>query len=278
MNTAYVNGRYLPLAEASLSLLDPGFVWGATVTDRTRTFGGRPFELDAHIRRFRQSCELACVPLEASDAQIATIANTLFARDGTDPDVSLVMLATPGPTLILHTQPLDWAKLERIDRTGARLVQSSATLGTNPWMKHRSRLPWWIAARELRQYDPDSEPLFVDRVVNSVTETASANLLAFINDTVVSPPRVQILRGIALDLTEQLCRQLRLPFVESTIDVNDLGHASEVLLTNSTFGVVGVAWLNGNLVPFPGPILRRLQSAWSHHLGVNIRPTDKPNS
>ena len=60
---AYLNGRFLTLTEAHLTLHDAGFVWGATVTDLCRTFRSQPYRLADHLRRFRRSCELAYVPL-----------------------------------------------------------------------------------------------------------------------------------------------------------------------------------------------------------------------
>ena len=72
---AYQNGQFVPAAQLSIPVHDAGFVWGATVTDRARTFNGRPFRLEEHLRRFRKSCTSARVPL----IDIGTLAKI---RDG----------------------------------------------------------------------------------------------------------------------------------------------------------------------------------------------------
>src|SRR5260370_38431276 len=81
----YLNGRFLPQSEAHPTLHDARFVWGATVTDLCRTFAGRPFRLADHLRRFRRSCEIACVPMTASDDELTTVAERLVAHNAPPP-------------------------------------------------------------------------------------------------------------------------------------------------------------------------------------------------
>src|SRR5688572_16088677 len=94
---AYLNGRFLPLAEVAIPLDDAGFVWGATVTDRLRTFNGRLFALDARLRRFRRSCELACIPLKTPNAQLGRITERLVRENRNGGELSATWVATPGP-------------------------------------------------------------------------------------------------------------------------------------------------------------------------------------
>ena len=54
-NTAFINGRFLPLAEASVSIEDRGFQFGDGVYEVIRTYRGRPFKLDAHLARLHRS-------------------------------------------------------------------------------------------------------------------------------------------------------------------------------------------------------------------------------
>src|SRR5205823_138463 len=92
---AYQSGQFIAATQLSLSVHDAGFVWGATVTDRARTFNGKLFRLDEHLRRFRASCELARVPLNHSNEQLATISERLVAEAGGG-EQSIIWIATPG--------------------------------------------------------------------------------------------------------------------------------------------------------------------------------------
>src|SRR5436309_16069839 len=98
---AYLGRRFLPQTEASLPLHDAGFVWGATVTDLCRTFRHRLYRLADHLRRFRESCRLARVPLLLGDDELVNISNRLVAHNaaliGEEADLALVLFATPGP-------------------------------------------------------------------------------------------------------------------------------------------------------------------------------------
>ena len=87
-----------------------------------RTFNGKLFRLDEHLHRFRRSCEIARIPLMHSNEQLAAVSERLIRENGTNGDVSVVWIATPGalrqfaadgldddsgPTLIAYSLPID---------------------------------------------------------------------------------------------------------------------------------------------------------------------------
>jgi branched-subunit amino acid aminotransferase/4-amino-4-deoxychorismate lyase len=74
---AYLNGQFLPFSELSISVADAGFVFGATVSEYVRTFGGKLFRLDDHIARLRESCHLCRMTLLASDDELRFSAEKL---------------------------------------------------------------------------------------------------------------------------------------------------------------------------------------------------------
>ena len=267
----YINGRFLPAAEIALPILDRGFLWGAVVTDRLRTFDRRLFRLADHLRRFRQSCDLARVPQPRTDAELTAVSERLVAESWAGRELALVWLATPGPTLIAYAQPVDTARVARLHRDGARLISTRVGASVDPRVKHRSRLPWWIAANEAHDRDPDAEPLFLDQVTGHVLETPTANVLAVLDGVVTSPPTGTTLDGVSLGVVRELCQSHAIPFAERPLALADHERASEVLLTNTTCCVAGVSRLDGRPVPFPGPILHRLLDAWTELVGVNVR-------
>jgi branched-subunit amino acid aminotransferase/4-amino-4-deoxychorismate lyase len=282
---AFFNGQFLPYADIAFVPDDAGLVWGATVTDRLRTFGGRPFALDAHLRRFRQSCNLARVPQPVADGKLGRVTEQLVRENRDGGELSVVWVATPGPfpgaapidfaerapSLLAYTLPLDPTRFARHYRDGFRLIPVAAPLGVDPRVKHRSRLPWWIARQEVQALDPDAEPLVIDLPNEAVLETPSANLLAAIDGVVVTPPRDRVLNGVSLSVVEELCGQLGIPFARAPLTLTDLARASEVLLASTPYCVAGVSKLGGQDVPFPGPIRDRLLDAWSGLVGVNVR-------
>ena len=87
---------------------------------------------------------------------------------------------------------------------------------------------------------------------------------------VISPPQGSILDGISLRVTRELCAAQAIPVEEETLTVEDCFAADEALLTSTPYGVAGVSCLNGHAVPWPGPVLSRLQRAWNDLAGLDI--------
>ena len=78
---AYLNGRFLPASQASVSVWDGGFVQGTTVAEQLRTFGGKLFQLQAHIERLARSLELVGIDPGLSLQRLAEIAQELAAAN-----------------------------------------------------------------------------------------------------------------------------------------------------------------------------------------------------
>jgi branched-subunit amino acid aminotransferase/4-amino-4-deoxychorismate lyase len=281
---AYVHPQFVPAGSVRLSLHDAGIVWGATVTDRLRTFNGRLFRLDDHLRRFRESCRTARVRVEVTDERITEVSNQL-AVSNREPawELSLVWVATPGtasrfatapdmrlPSFVAYTESLTPLTNRRIRQQGVRLLSRPCTLGVDPHVKHRSRLAWWIATEEVREIDQDADPLLLDPGTGAVLETPTANIVAVLDGVLVSPPRASVLDGVSLRVVEELSRTLGLTFEERRLTLADLGRASEVLLTNTTYCLAGVSRLDDAPVTYPGPILARLLDSWSELVGVDL--------
>jgi branched-subunit amino acid aminotransferase/4-amino-4-deoxychorismate lyase len=291
---AYLNGRFLPQSEAHLTLHDAGFVLGATATDLCRTFGHRLFRLPDHLRRFRRSWEMACIPQPLGDADLARRAEELAQHNATlldaSDDLALVLFATPGPvgyylgepggagdgppTFGMHTFPLPFARYTRLVREGARLmipdVRHVSACSVDPRIKQRSRLHWWLAEQAARQREPGSIALLLDEH-DHVTETAGANFLLIKDGTVFSPPRRTILDGVSLRVTEELCGETGIPFVEKELSAEDCCQADEAMLTSTPYCMAGVRSVEGVPLTFPGAVSLRLLEGWNRLVQCDIQ-------
>jgi branched-subunit amino acid aminotransferase/4-amino-4-deoxychorismate lyase len=291
---AYLNDRFLPQADARLTLHDAGFVMGVTVTDLCRTFRLRPFRLADHLARFRASCQAARVPQDRGDAELTRIAEELVARNGVllPPcgELALVLFATPGPigyyfgepggpgdgppTFGMHTFPLPLSRYRSLFTEGARLVipatRQVPPSSVDPRIKQRSRLHWWLADREVRQTDPGASALLLDQE-GFVTETAAANLLVVRGGTVLTPARTSVLGGVSLRVTEEICQQVGIPFGERPLTPDDCRTADEAMLSSTSFCLAGVRAIDGSPLPWPGPVFGRLLSGWNVRTGLDLR-------
>jgi branched-chain amino acid aminotransferase len=301
MNTplAYLNGRFVPFAQATLPLHDAGFVAGATVVDNARTFRHKLFRWPDHLARFCRDCTVCYVPLEATGEQLTATAEELIAHNAKllppGGELQLVMFATPGPlgvylgeanngpsTLGMATYPLPFARYRRFFTDGVTLALSgvhnvNSETVLPPTVKHRSRMLWHIADHKARQKcrNPTALGITLDGPDGAFTETSIGNALAVVDGTVMTPPRRTVLDGISLRVTEELCRNLNIPFAEDRLWLSDLGKFSEVMLTGTAFCLAGVSELftsNPEPVRFtwPGPVFTKLLAAWSDLVGIDI--------
>jgi branched-chain amino acid aminotransferase len=285
---AYLNGRLLPFRDATLSPLDAGFVFGATVTDFCRTFQQRLYLWPEHLGRLRHDADTCDIPLTATDAELTAAAAELVAHNAAllpaGVELALITFATPGPlghmawppaapssgTVGMHTFPLPRERYRRFFAEGVALALTGPLPpDVAPTVKHRSRLRWWLADHAVRRegwpvgtlalpLDPDGQP----------TETAVGSLLAVGADGVVrSPRRDRVLDGISLRTVERLCRQEGIPIADDGLSLAQLLAASEAMLAGTAFCLAGVRRVGDTELPWPGPVFRHLLAAW----GVEVR-------
>jgi branched-chain amino acid aminotransferase len=290
---AYLQGQLLPARQAGLALSDAGFVMGATITDLCRTVRHALYRWEDHLARFCNSCRAAHLALPVSVQELTDIARDLVAHNAQflqgEEDLALVLFITPGaigyysglpggvgdalPTFGMHTFPLPLARYRRLFREGAHLaVPSTRQISAgciDPQIKHRSRLHWWLADREVQHLHPGASAVLLD-AGGHLTETAAANLLLVQQGQVLSPPRASILPGVSLQVVEDLCMELRIPFAERPLTVVDARTADEIMLTSTPYCLCGVSRFDGQMLPWPGTLTKLLQTAWSAKIGLDI--------
>jgi branched-subunit amino acid aminotransferase/4-amino-4-deoxychorismate lyase len=280
---AYLNGQFLPEPDARLPLHDAGFLMGATVTDRCRTFRHRLYRWPDHLARFRASCRATGIFPAVAEEDLTRAAEQLVEHNTAlfplDQDLSLILFATPGPdadagpTLGMHTQPLPFTRYRRWFAQGVALITPTVrqvpAVCVDPRIKHRSRMHWWLAQQEVQRTDPDAQALLCDSA-GHLCETAAANFMLVRNGALLSPPFPTILEGVSLRVVEELCRDLGIPFAERVLSVYDAVTADEALLCSTGFCLVGVSRFNGAPLPWPGPIYQRLLMEWGRRVGVDI--------
>jgi branched-subunit amino acid aminotransferase/4-amino-4-deoxychorismate lyase len=133
----------------------------------------------------------------------------------------------------------------------------------------RSRMHWWLAEREARRRRPGSQALLLNHE-GHVTETATANFLLVKEGVVVSPPAGDVLPGVSLKVTRELCGQLGIPFVERPIKPEECGPAEEAILCSTPYCLAGVRDIDGRPLAFPGKILLSLLELWNEKVGLDI--------
>jgi len=276
----YLNGRFVPAAGAAIRLDDAGFVWGATVSERLRTFGGRLFRVDHHLARLERSLEIIGVEPPLSQNDFHGVATEIVARNyprlpaGSDLDVTILVtpgrmssLATsgneknapsPAPTVCLHSSPLPFHRWAKKYQTGQQLATTDILqVPSDCWpseLKCRSRMHYYLADQQAQERVPGARALLLDDQ-GHVRETSTANVLIHLPDEGLLTPSVEtVLPGVSLAMTFDLATRLSIPCIERELSVDELLTADEVLLASTPFCLLPVTSLNNQPIAKASPV------------------------
>src|SRR6478672_4266786 len=284
--TVFLNGAWIPNSELHISVDDAGFLLGATVTERLRTFGGRVFRLAEHLDRLRNSLKIVGLDSDKICDQVARAIPEFLQRNGAlisaGDDWSIIAFATPGvagsgrPTVCVHGYPLPFKSWASKYETGVPVVVSQIRqLPPNcvpPELKCRSRMHFYLADREAAARQPGARAILLDQD-GFVAEATTANVIVFREgEGFVSPPHDNILVGVSLGVVQELAGRINVPFVTRRLTVDELCSADEALLTSTSICALPIVECNGHRIAGgkPGPTYRRLLSAWNDLVGLNI--------
>lgn len=258
----YLNGEYLPLSEAKVSVLDRGFLFGDGVYEVIPAYAGRLFRLEDHIVRLNNSLAGIRLPLSYSVADWQAIFQPMLDRSK---DQYIYLQITRGyaakrdhgfPEQIV---PTVFAMCSEIKPFAGRVNGIKAvTLDDTRWQMCNIKAITLLANILLRQeaLDQDcAEALLVKD--GYVTEGAASNLFAVIDGVLVTPAKNhEILPGITRDVILELAAANNVAYREEVITLEQLKAASEVWVTSSTREIVPVIELDGVAVGEgkPGPV------------------------
>jgi D-alanine transaminase len=266
---ACVNGRFLPIAKAVISVEDRGFQFGDGVYEVVRSYGGTIFRLDEHLGRLVQSARAIRLPMRYSLAQWRRLIVRAYRMSGF-PDAKIYLQLTRGPAPREHGFPkavrptvvITVRKLEPLNPALRRDGVSAITVPDLRWGRCDVK-SLNLLANVLAREDARAANVFEAILVREgcVTEGAISNVFAVIRGSVTtSPTDPSILPGITRAATLDLVRAEALPLAERAFSVEELRTAQEVFLTGTTIEIVPVVSINGAKVGNgePGPVTQRL--------------------
>jgi D-alanine transaminase len=256
----YLNGSFVPLEEARISVLDRGFLFGDGVYEVIPVYGGRTLRLEEHLRRLENSLRgiRMAQPLRKTEWE------AIFARlvQGTH-DQAIYLQVTRGvaprrdhaipedvaPTVFAMCSPITPSPV-----SGIRAI----TLDDIRWQWCHIKAITLLPNVLLRQTAADQgcgEAILVRN--GYVTEGTASNVFAVIEGMIVTPPKgPELLPGITRDLVLELAQAEGLATGEREISLAELRRAEEIWVTSSTREILPVIELDGQEVGSgrPGPM------------------------
>ncbi len=271
---AFVNGRFVPWAEATVSIDDRGFQFGDGVYEVIRTYRGEPFELDAHLDRLDRSARALSLPQPYSRARwvewiregvklagyreakvYVQITRGVAPRDHAfPPDLSPTVVMT-----VRELHPLSPA----VRQTGV----TARTVEDLRWgrcdIKSVNLLGNVLAREEAKRAGVFEAIMVKDGLV---TEGSVSNVMAVRAGSIVTAPEgPRILSGVTRTVVLTMAAKEGISIEERFFSVDFLYAADEVFLTGTTIEVLGVVEIDGNVIGTgrPGPITRALAAQWA---------------
>jgi D-alanine transaminase len=277
----YVNGQFIPRAQARVSVEDRGFVFGDGVYEVLRIIKGRPFATRFHNERLERSLKGILIELKGDDspARFVEIGKQLL-RDNSllDGEATLYMQVTRGATTRAHyfppsdITPTVYISVARFT-PNATFAQTGAGAITHPdlrWgrcdLKTLNLLPNVLASQVAKERGAFEAMLIRDGVV---TEGAKTNFFGVVDGTLrTHPSDTHILPGITRSLLRDLAREVDIDVVERPITVEEIPRLSELFLTGTTTDVMPIVSLDDKPVGKgkPGELTRKLQKVLADSL------------
>jgi branched-chain amino acid aminotransferase len=277
---AYVDGKWAPAGEASVSVLDHGLLYGDGVFEGIRVYGGRPFLLDEHLDRLSASARAIVLDLPAERDEIAAVCREAIERSDHD-DGYLRVVVTRGvgalgvsphtcarPSLIVISAPLSLYPPERY-RDGLRLITSSlrrsASDALPPQVKSLNYLTNVLASIEARRQGADEAVLL--NAQGLIAECTADNLFVVSRGRVLTPAVASgALAGITRSLVMQLLAEQGIEAVEAALTPVDAWTADELFLTGTGAEIVPVCEIDGRPLPAARPVTDRARAAFAAYV------------
>jgi len=269
----YLNGSFLPVHEACISVMDRGFLFGDGVYEVIPVYGGRAFRLEHHLQRLDLSLQGIRIANPLSHAQWSDILTALIRHNGGG-DQSLYLQVTRGiapkrdHAFPPGVQPTVFAMSTPLGEPGTlQNGVSAVTVDDIRWkhcnIKAITLLPNVLMRQQALDAGAAEAILLRD---GYATEGAASNLFIVRDSVVITPPKSNLLLpGITRDLVVELCHANAIPCREADISEAELRSADELWVTSSTREVVPVTRLDGAPVGSgePGPLWRRISTLYT---------------
>jgi D-alanine transaminase len=277
----FLNGRYLPISQAQVSVLDRGFIFGDGVYDVAPVYGLRLFRFDEHMARLARSLAKLRIPnpytrdewLAISRRLAQELADTTGARDqvvyiqvtrGVAPR-DHVMPAAVTPTVFVMVNPMKPPSAEQRHQ-GVACVTARDFRWERGDIKSTSLLGNVLARQISADAGATETIMFRDGLL---TEAAASNVWIAREGALLGPPKSDhVLEGIRYDLLRELCESCGIAYNLRPIPEADVLSADEVMLSSATKEILPVTRIDGEPVGHgalrgrPGPVYARLHEAY----------------
>jgi D-alanine transaminase len=277
----YVNGSFVPRAEARISVEDRGFVFGDGVYEVMRVISGRLFAARFHNERLKRSLDGVRISLSAADSpeRFTEIGKQLLRENGLlEGQATLYIQVTRGAATRAHNFPQPevpptiyisvarFTPYSEFALTGAPAISHPDLRWGRCDLKTLNLLPNVLASQTAKEKGAFEAMLIRDGVVTEGTKT---NFFGVVDGTLRTHPLdSHILPGITRSVLRDLAREVSIDLDETPIRSDEIPRLSELFLTGTTTDAMPIVKLDDKPVGKgkPGELTRKLQRVLAESL------------
>ena len=283
--TVSVNGRITGERDAVISVFDHGFLYGEGIYETMRTYAGRPFLYDRHVRRLRRSAQLIALRLPFSDDELAAQIDATMAAAALAGEAYVRVLvtrgvgeltydpsATPTPSVVIIVKPHKDLPPETYARgiavTIVDVVRNHPG-SVNPLIKSNNLMNSALAMQQAIQRGAFEGVMRNYR--GELTECTTANLFIVRAGRVLTPPLdAGLLPGITREFLFEVGAACGIEIREQTLRDDDLHEADEAFLTSTTREILPITSVDHRAIGagIPGPVTKELLAAFRARTGA----------
>ncbi len=276
-NTVYLNGAYKPVEEATISVMDRGFLFGDGVYEVIPVFGNKLLRAKGHLERLKNSLGRISLQDPHSDDEWLQIFSGLLERNpGEDRAIYLQISrgAYPGRDLGIKTDypPTIFAMVLHVTPPAIEVVSagiSAITVDDFRWSACDIKSTSLVASVMLKQQAADAGVDDAILIRNSMLSEGTASNVFIVKDNVLSTPPTghELLSGITRDLVIEIAKNNTILVEERHIQAAELFDADEIWMTSSTREIAPVIRLNGEVVGSgkAGDMWKRMVDMYQQH-------------
>jgi len=272
----YLNGDYVPPAEAKISVFDRGFMFGDGVYEVIPVYSGMLLRGRAHLARLQLSLDELNIVNPLTMAQWMEIFTTLIAQHDASSDNVIYIQVTRGTMVqrdhgwsaelvpnVLVTCRTQTHAPQDTQTLGERAVTLADTRWSNARIKTTNLLPNTLLLQKARSLGANEAILIRD---NYAIVGTQSNLFIVNDDIIITPPKSNhMLNGITRDIVLDICQQNKIICREKDITEDELHEADEIWMSSSTREIVPMTTLNQHAVGKGKPGQMWLQMIQLYH-------------
>lgn len=273
----FLNGHFLPEAEAFVPISDRGFLLGDGLFETMRVVNSRPFRMAQHLERMTRGLDFLKIKLPFTPKELQKLGTELIAKNNLPDSILRVTVSRgsgmrgysakdSGPPTIAMTlsplpemnpdEPLQWSLVTSPFRVPASDALSS--------FKTTSKILNILARADAEERGADEALLL--NTNGEAAEAAGGNMFWVYHERICTVPTGRgVLPGITRAVVLEICQQLGLETNKRIIKPEMLRNAEGIFITTSALGIVPVVAFDGEPVA-PSPLVDQIATAYNDML------------